>query len=414
MDLKAGNLYWPAIDPPPPALPRLRGRVQCDVLVMGAGISGAMAACLFAEAGLDTVIVDRRGIAAGSTAASTALLQYEIDTPLLELAEHIGLARARQAYRVCRRVLDEIEQLIRRHSIACDLRRTGSLYLAQHPSDAALFAAEVAARRSVGIEVELLEQRQLLDRFDIDRIAALYSHAALELDPYRFTIGLLNSAMQRGVRAYIGEVVPDRLGPRGQVLRGDAAAEIQCTHFVVATGYEAPECFESLRPLCRLKSTYALASAPIDRDEAWPQRVLIWESADPYFYARQTPDNRVLVGGEDEDTADPRRRDALIPRKTSQLIEKLEKLRPGLWLSPQFAWAGTFAETPDGLPLIGTLPRWPGTYFALGYGGNGITFSLVAAQIIRDAILGRDNEDADVFSFERLRAPHRPLNAGAA
>jgi glycine/D-amino acid oxidase-like deaminating enzyme len=64
-------------------------------------------------------------------------------------------------------------------------------------------------------------------------------------------------------------------------------------------------------------------------------------------------------------------------------------------------WAGTFAETADGLPYIGTVPEFPHGYFALGYGGNGITFSLVAARIIRDAFTGRPNADAGLFGFER-------------
>ncbi len=65
------------------------------------------------------------------------------------------------------------------------------------------------------------------------------------------------------------------------------------------------------------------------------------------------------------------------------------------------AWAGTFAQTRDGLPYIGQLSAYPCCYFALGYGGNGITFSLIAAQIIRDEILKLHNSASRLFSFER-------------
>jgi len=63
-------------------------------------------------------------------------------------------------------------------------------------------------------------------------------------------------------------------------------------------------------------------------------------------------------------------------------------------LEVAYAWSGTFGETKDGLPYIGGVhPRFPHTYFALGYSGNGITFSVVAAEIIRDYFLSRTNRD---------------------
>ena len=73
--------------------------LRCDVLIIGAGISGALAAEQLTDAGLTVVILDRRGAVRGSTLASTALLQYEIDTPLSKLAKRIGRARAERIWR---------------------------------------------------------------------------------------------------------------------------------------------------------------------------------------------------------------------------------------------------------------------------------------------------------------------------
>ena len=64
-------------------------------------------------------------------------------------------------------------------------------------------------------------------------------------------------------------------------------------------------------------------------------------------------------------------------------------------------------ETADGLAYIGTLPKFPRCYFALGFGGNGITFSVTAAELVRDALLGRQNEYAEVFRFDRKPAGGR-------
>ncbi|MND85941.1 Glycine oxidase [compost metagenome] len=67
----------------------------------------------------------------------------------------------------------------------------------------------------------------------------------------------------------------------------------------------------------------------------------------------------------------------------------------------EFSWTGTFSSTPDGLPFIGPYKKLANSYFALGFGGNGITFNVIAAEIIRDLILKRSNQDAHLFRFDR-------------
>jgi glycine/D-amino acid oxidase-like deaminating enzyme len=84
------------------------------------------------------------------------------------------------------------------------------------------------------------------------------------------------------------------------------------------------------------------------------------------------------------------------------LARRFRQLFPALKLEDAYSWAGTFARTEDGLPFIGQQPGVRNTWIALGYGGNGITFSLIAAEMIRDGILGRQNTDSNVFGFERL------------
>ena len=65
------------------------------------------------------------------------------------------------------------------------------------------------------------------------------------------------------------------------------------------------------------------------------------------------------------------------------------------------AWTGTFAESDDGLPYIGPHKDFPGAQFALGYGGNGITFAAIATRIVPDLVLGIKNAEAHLFRFGR-------------
>ena len=98
-DLRTGRSIWMARRLPPLHRVKLHRAEFTDVLVVGAGISGALIAELLASDGHRVLVVDRRGPALGSTAASTALVQYEIDTPLTLLAESIGAADAARAWR---------------------------------------------------------------------------------------------------------------------------------------------------------------------------------------------------------------------------------------------------------------------------------------------------------------------------
>ena len=128
---------------------------------------------------------------------------------------------------------------------------------------------------------------------------------------------------------------------------------------------------------------------------------MLWESARPYTYIRTTSDNRIIIGGKDEVFYSPGKRDKLLKAKSKQLVKSFNKIYPDLKFIPDYNWTGTFAETKDGLPYIGKHKAHPNCYFSLCYGGNGITFSLIAAELIRDEILRKKNKDGNIFSFYR-------------
>jgi glycine/D-amino acid oxidase-like deaminating enzyme len=119
------------------------------------------------------------------------------------------------------------------------------------------------------------------------------------------------------------------------------------------------------------------------------------------MYFRVVSENRILIGGRDDPYHHPHIRPSIIIKKTEQLKNAFCKKMRHIPLRPDFSWAGAFASTKDGLPYIGTIPERSNTYFALGFGGNGITFSVIAAEILRDMIMGKKNENAVLFEFNR-------------
>jgi len=165
---------------------------------------------------------------------------------------------------------------------------------------------------------------------------------------------------------------------------------------VFATGYELPKCVPSKGH--QIVSTWAIATVPQPR-RLWPEQCMIWEAADPYLYLRTTTDGRIICGGEDEEFSDEAARDALLPRKTATLKRKLGGLIRGADTTVEFAWTGSFGSSATGLPRIGRIPRMPCCWAALGYGGNGTTYSRVAADVISTALTGKTDADADLYDF---------------
>ena len=383
----------------PQTYPSLEQDVETDVAIMGAGITGALVSWYLSQAGVPCVVVDKRHVATGSTAASTSLIQYEIDTPLCALADRIGMTAAVKNYHLCREAIYELERLSTVETLHCCFERRSSLQYASYKKDVANLEVEYKARKQAGFQLSLLNAADLRDSFGLRKPAALYTEEAAQLDAYLLTYKLLQGVQEAGGAIYDHTAIEQIEHTRsGVVLHTEDGFRIKARQLVIACGYESqqyvPQSIETLY------TTYALISEPVPQGQSWPEKALIWETANPYLYMRTTDEHRILVGGKDT-LHNQRTGFDLLPRKTAALKSAFEKLFPHLKLKVDFTWAGVFGSTKDGLPYIGSIPERPHTFFALGYGGNGITFSVIAAQLIRDAIKGRKNEHSSLFSFNR-------------
>jgi glycine/D-amino acid oxidase-like deaminating enzyme len=400
MDLVSPQPFWSLRNGLLSVYPAQKEDVTCDVVVLGGGISGAFVAQRLAKEGLAIVVLDKRDVCAGSTSASTALLQYEIDTSLVDLSKRIGRPNAERAYRLCHDSITAIEGLVAELSIQCLFQRRKSVYLASRHSDAPLLREECAARRAAGIDVEYWDEARVGARFSFSRAGALVSQQGAELDCHRLAHALLGHAAKMGARIFDRTVVEKyEAGADAVRLQTNRGCKVVAKHAVFATGYESQEFLP--RRIVKLKSTYALASEPLNEFPGWWERCLIWETSRPYLYLRTTDDDRALVGGEDDPFRNPARRDRLVNTKTDQLAKRFGEMFPAIDLEVAYRWAGTFGETKDGLPYIGQIRQMPRCHFALGFGGNGIIFSLIASEMIRDALLGRSNPNARLFRFDR-------------
>ena len=172
--------------------------------------------------------------------------------------------------------------------------------------------------------------------------------------------------------------------------------DIDAKQVVFCTGYE----MLNLVPVVnhRIASTWVIATRP-QPQRLWPEECLIWEASEPYLYARTTLDGRVICGGADAAFSDERRRDAQLDAKAVVLERKLSALLPTVDARAAFRWTGSFGQSSTGLPSIGAVPGYRHGFAVLGYGGNGITFSMLASELLVAATSGRRDPDSSLFAF---------------
>lgn len=400
MNLRSGAAFWPIRNGLIKAYPGMTHDERADVLVIGAGITGALVAYRLTRAGASVVVVDKRDVASGSTAATTGLLQYETDTSLTELVARLGEDAAVRVWRLGLEAIDDIEQLCAETADPSGFARRPSLYLASSRRDGRRLQAEYDLRRRLGFDVEWFAPNDIEARYGFSAPGAIYGPGNAEIDCYRFTHALLAAAAAAGARVYdrteAANIVEDI---DGVTVTTDRGPTIRATRMVWAAGYEAVE--ETQRRVGSRHSTWAFVSEPVDNFGAWHDRALIWETARPYLYARTTDDGRVLVGGEDEPFSRRHDNDRLRPKKTRRLHARFSKMFPDIRLEAAYEWSGVFTTTSDGLPRIGEVPEHRHAWLALGYGGNGITFSAIAARLIEAAWRGEPHPDARIFAFDR-------------
>lgn len=401
MDLHSGYPFWFIKDGLPFEYPKLAHSIKTDVVILGGGISGALVGYYLINEGIDCVVVDARTIGLGSTCASTALLQYEIDTPLCVLKDKIGYSNAARSYKLCAEAIEKIA------GIAKKLKFPGfefkkSLYYAATKKDIPFLKDEFTIRRENKFRVSYLDENEIKRRYNFRAPAAILSEEGAHADAYLFTHFLHQYGIKKGLQVYDRTLVSKiQHSKNGVILITEDGFKLQAKKLVYATGYEVVKYID--KKIVDLYSTYAISSEHmIQKTELWKDGVMIWNTAKPYLYMRTVANKRILVGGRDEKFFNPLRRDRLIKQKSMLLARDFCKLFPGIPFKPEFSWAGTFGSTQDGLPFIGTYRKLPQSLFALGFGGNGITFSVVAAEILADIIKGRNNNDMKIFSFERV------------
>ncbi|MEX2451496.1 MAG: FAD-binding oxidoreductase [Rhodospirillales bacterium] len=397
--LHTGRPYWLRTRGTSVRVRATPGEGRFDVIIVGAGISGALLAEALTRAGKRVLILDRRAPVRGSTPASTAMIQHEIDVPLIDLRAERGRAAADAAWRRSVRAVNDLLALVADLGLDCRMAHKPALYLSGDLMDADALMEETKARRKIGIAAEHLDRNRLRAEYGIDRAAAILSQDYASANPAQLAAGLLRVAQKRGaVIASPVEVTDVGELPGGVALATKEGHVLVGEHAVFCTGYEFLKQMQA--PSHHVTSTWTLATKPIKDLPQWLRDTIVWEAAEPYLYFRSDPTGRIIAGGEDEEAAEKNTSKSVLRQKTKRILKKLEATT-GLTVGrAEYKWAAPFSVTEDSLPIIDRVKGHDRVFAVMGFGGNGITFSVIAAQIVAAALTGKEDPDANLF---RLR-----------
>ena len=405
-ELRVGLPVWlrPGHLPHTDPYPVLRGNRQVELAIVGGGLSGSLIALTMAEAGVSVAVVEANRAGRGSTAASSALLLQEPDVDFGDLTERYGAAATRRIWEASHEAARDLVRVLRRLKIACALSERPSVYFTSKLERAAELRSDLALRKGVGFSGQWLTPGALRRVTSLTGAGAILTQGNAQLDPYRASVGLLKAAKRAGAQVFerstVRQIRQTAEGVRLQTRTGS----IDAKKVIIATGY-ATQYFKPLAGRFEMRHTYVLVTEPLTphlKREVGLGPVLLWDTETPYHYIRWVAGNRLMIGGADRPVRGGGGRAAKFGAATRELREHFECLYPALVdVAIDYAWDGLFAITPDSLPYIGPHRRYPNHWFALGYGGNGMTFAALSARILLEQWQGVTSGDHALFAFNR-------------
>mgnify|MGYP000291893203 CR=1 FL=1 len=409
MILVSGQRFWIEKNPILNKYSYLSEDVNCDIVIIGGGVIGAICAYYLTEAGIKTVLVDKNIIGFGSTSTSTSILQYEIDTDLVGLAGLIGIEKATRSFKLCEKAVYDIEKIISTLEDNCDFSLMQSLYYSSSPSDIKSLKKEYELRRENGFDVEFIDKETAKGKYSINIEAGIISNkGAAQIDPYKFSHALIYHSAKNGLQVYENtEIIDIKNNENTLTLETNKNKRIVAKKAIVSTGYEGIKYINE--KIATLSRTFTIVTKPVQNFNGWYNRSLIRDNNNPYTYMRTTSDNRIIIGGEDvglggKSSSISTLLDAenFTNEKYNILTEKLKSLFPQIkGIEIEYKFNGVFATTHDGLPYIGEYKELPNVYFSLCYGSNGILYGVLAAQLIRDLYYNNPSPDLELFRFGR-------------
>lgn len=395
MNKPATQPFW-LPDRIPTTWPALDRDFETGVAIVGGGIVGLTTACLLLAKGRQVAVFEARRIGGQATGRSTAKVTSQHGRRYRRLLDSIGKSRAQRYASANERAIGRIRKLCEAFEIACGLEALPAYVLAETEEQAEALRDEAEAAAELGLPASFVTDLEL--PFPVT--GALRFTDQAQFDPYRYLMALAAVVARDGALFEETRVSEIEHGEPCVVTAGEH--RITAEHVVVAT--QMPVIGDGLYFAKNFPVAHPLAAAPLPRGLELDGMYISSGEPTHSFRTAEKDGKRFLVaaGGEFR-TGEPEEQQGAV----DDLMRFLDR---ALGIdAPSHLWVNEDFRPMDDLPFVGPVASSkPGLHVAVGFDAWGITQGTAAAEIIADLILGRVNEDAEVFDASRMR----PLAGG--
>lgn len=377
-----------------PEFPALSEDIDVDVAIVGGGISGITAAYLLSSEGLKVALLEADKLLNGSTGHTTAKITAQHNLLYDELIQHTGKCKAKRYYESNQDAIRFIEKTSQELGIDCEFQSEDAYVYSITDEYAKKIEKEFSAYRMLGIDGDVVKQIPL----PIDVQNAIVMRNQAQYHPLKYLMGLVDILRKKGVQIYEHTVATDvEYGERPVIVtrhghRISADKVLACSHFPFYDGAG----FYFTRMYA--KRAYIIAAkCNID----YPGGMYISAETPAISLRSVQIDNEqmLLISGADHKTGQG--------KDTMEHYQSLEAYgREVLGLTEvRYRWSNQDLFTLDKIPFIGELTQsHPNVLVATGYKKWGMTSSVVAAQLLRDIVMDRENPYRDVYDPSRFYA----------
>jgi glycine/D-amino acid oxidase-like deaminating enzyme len=402
--------YWVASAGTPPADDGpIQGDVDVDVVVIGSGSTGMSTALYLAqEHGIQAVVLEANQTAWGCSSRSGGQGQNASGRlTRSQWIERWGLDTAKALDTEIRTGFENFKALTR--EIDCEAFDGGHLYIAHRKEKVAYLQEQTRVRRDIfGYKAKMLTTEELREQYcdERDAHAAMWEPEGVGIHPLKFTFGLMRKARALGVKVHTASPVQGWQTINGVHHLQTPGGVVRARRVAVCTGGYTGQ---GLNPLLKNKILPILSNSvttrPLTAAELaatnFRSQTFLTDTRTLRFYYRLLPDNRLQLGSRSAITGAESEDPGHLKLLTDAIARKFPPLAG---IEIEHSWWGWVDVSHDMMPRIARPDPAQTVWHAVGYGGNGVSFSTWAGKRLAERVAGKDAGQA-VFNLPIYNSP---------